>query len=79
MSGENQGKVIFGRDEICKAYNIGRRTFRWLLDKGAPIKRVADGRYVAHRESLDQFILLMTLDNDSEKAQTKEKPEKRGA
>ena len=65
MSGENQAKVIFGRDEICKAYGFGKQTFYWLLEKEAPIKRMG-GRYVVHRESLDQFILLMTLEADIE-------------
>jgi len=72
MSGENQGKVIFGRDEICKAYNIGRRTFRWLIEQGAPIK-MTDGRYFVHRESMENFILLKTLETEKSAEEPKRK------
>lgn len=72
MSGENQGKVIFGRDEICKAYGFGKQTFYWLIEKKAPIKRMG-GRYYVHRESLDQFILLMTLEADASQGKKEKK------
>ncbi len=62
---ENNQKVIFGRDEICKAYGFGKQTFYWLIEKKAPITRMG-GRYCAHRESLDQFILLMTIESAPE-------------
>jgi len=61
MSGENQGKVIFNRDEICKAYGFGKETFYWLIEKGAPIKKMGK-RYFVHRESMDQFILIMSME-----------------
>ncbi len=70
MSGEN--KVIFGRDEICKAYGFGKQTFYWLIEKKAPIKRMG-GRYYVHRESLDQFILLMTLEADASQGKKEKK------
>jgi hypothetical protein len=65
MMKENGQKIIWGRDEICKAYNFGRKTFSWLRSKGAPIK-MTDGRYFVHRESFDQFILLMTMETEEE-------------
>lgn len=61
MSGENQAKVIFGRDEICKAFGFGKDTFYWLIEKGAPIKKMGK-RHFVHRESLDQFILIMSME-----------------
>jgi hypothetical protein len=70
MSMEQNQKVIFGRDEICKAYGFGKQTFYWLLEKDAPIKRMG-GRYCVHRESLDQFILLMTIEASPEKKRKK--------
>lgn len=69
---ENGQKIIWGRDEICKAYNFGRRTFVWLVDKGAPIK-MTDGRYFVHRESLDNFILLMTMEAEQKSDGKKKK------
>ncbi len=76
MSGENQAKVIFGRDEICKAYGFGKQTFYWLVEKKAPIKRMG-GRYYVHRESLDQFILLMSLEAEPPLEETKKKKAQR--
>jgi hypothetical protein len=70
MSVENRQKVIFGRDEICRAYGFGKQTFYWLVEKKAPIKRMG-GRYCVHRESLDQFILLMTLEAAPEEKKKK--------
>lgn len=63
MSGEREQDVIFGRNNICKAYGFGKDTFYWLIEKKAPIKRVGKNRYMVHRESLDQFFLLMTLED----------------
>lgn len=60
MSGEKERNVIFGRDEICKAYGFGKETFYWLIEQEAPIKKMGK-RYFVHRESMDQFILLMSI------------------
>lgn len=70
MSGENQGKVIFGRDEICKAYGFGKQTFYWLIEKKAPIKKMG-ARYYVHRESMDQFILFLTIETAPEEGKKK--------
>ncbi len=69
----SEQKTIFGREQICKAYGFGKTTFYWLKEKGAPIRMMGD-RYFVHRDSLDDFIYRMTVDNVPEKNKEKEEP-----
>jgi len=69
---EKTQQVIFGRDEICKAYGFGRKTFNWLIAKGAPIK-MTDGRYFVHRETLDRFFIKMTVETEQKKEEKRKK------
>jgi len=57
----NENKIISGREKICSAYSIGKSTFYWLIEKGAPIKMLKN-KYFVHRDKMDEFIGQMTID-----------------
>lgn len=53
-------KVIIGRDNICKAYEIGKDTFYELIKIGAPITKI-NNRYIIHCDTFEDFIKEKTL------------------
>lgn len=52
-------KVVFGRDRICKKYEMGKDTFYELKKMGAPIK-IVNNRYMIHTETFDSFLKTLS-------------------
>ena len=56
--------VIFGRDEICRHYNIGRRTLQHMIDNGLPYSRVGNKLTVNTRQVSDFVIKRSSVKNE---------------
>ena len=50
-------KVLQSKREICEAFQIGERRFQRWVERGLPAKLV-DGRWVAHRERVEEFFAI---------------------
>lgn len=53
-------RILIGRDTICRHYQFGRQTFYWLIEQGAPIRRLNGTRYFMHIETFEAFMLELT-------------------
>ena len=47
--------VLIGKEKICAYLDIGKKTFRKLVADGMPARKKA-GRWVAHKEILDDYF-----------------------
>jgi len=47
--------VLIGKEKICAYLDIGKKTFRKLINEGMPARKKA-GRWVAHKQILDEYF-----------------------
>lgn len=59
-------KILFGEQEICNAFQIGRRRLAKWRERGLPVK-IIDGRLTGNYDAIEIFISqFVTHQNDSQ-------------
>lgn len=49
--------ILYGKEEICRAFQIGEKRLRKWRDRGMPVKLI-DGRLTGHYEAIENFIRI---------------------
>lgn len=50
-------KILQSREEICQAFQIGRRRLEKWRERGLPV-RIVDGRLTGHYDAIESFIRI---------------------